>query len=209
MRRSNNCVYPWQHLLAVFNRWEFPSALTWCDVLTIILCITGYGSLQCHWFIHVPPGHKILLYFDDFEVEGNPAGIVQKSCWWLFCSIAFYILHFCGACTFTSIQSIQDEFNILSKINQNNIFYKYFDNFPLFRAWLSRRRAEGVALENWPGENTDRALWRHPGHLQADPLRDKHPAAQLLPGRQGGRGQGLQGDMDWDKGNTESWPKRK
>jgi len=33
----------------------------------------GYGSLQCHWFIHVPPGHKILLYFDDFEVEGNPA----------------------------------------------------------------------------------------------------------------------------------------
>ena len=35
---------------------------------------SGYGSLQCHWFIHVPPGHKILLYFDDFEVEGNPAG---------------------------------------------------------------------------------------------------------------------------------------
>jgi len=33
----------------------------------------SYGSLQCHWFIHVPPGHKILLYFDDFEVEGNPA----------------------------------------------------------------------------------------------------------------------------------------
>ena len=34
----------------------------------------GYGSLQCHWFIHARPGHKILLYFDDFEVEGNPAG---------------------------------------------------------------------------------------------------------------------------------------
>ena len=125
------------------------------------------------------------------------------------CILHFYILHFCGACTFTSIQSIQDEFNILSKINQNNMFYN-FDNFSLFRAWLSRRRAEGVALENWPGENTDRALWRHPGHLQADPLGDKHPSAQLLPGRQGGRGQGLQGDMDWDKGNnTESWPKIK
>eukprot|EP00090_Calanus_glacialis_P014380 TRINITY_DN23170_c0_g1_i1.p1 TRINITY_DN23170_c0_g1~~TRINITY_DN23170_c0_g1_i1.p1 ORF type:complete len:870 (-),score=100.53 TRINITY_DN23170_c0_g1_i1:1263-3872(-) len=34
---------------------------------------TGYGSLQCHWFIHAKPGHKILLYFDDFEVEGNPS----------------------------------------------------------------------------------------------------------------------------------------
>lgn len=33
----------------------------------------GYGSLQCHWFIHARPGHKILLYFDVFEVEGNPA----------------------------------------------------------------------------------------------------------------------------------------
>ena len=41
---------------------------------------SGYGSLQCHWFIHVPPGHKILLYFDDFEVEGNPAGRLTLVC---------------------------------------------------------------------------------------------------------------------------------
>ena len=168
--------------LLFFDRWEFPLDMTWCDVLTIILCITGYGSLQCHWFIHVPPGHKILLYFDDFEVEGNPAGIVQKSCWLLFCSIAFYILHFCGVCIFTSVQSNnQDEFNILSHFNQ----------FYFLRARLSRRSAEGVALADWPGEDPDRAVRRHPGHLQGDPLRDQHPPAQLLPGRQGGGGQGL------------------
>ena len=29
-------------------------------------------NFQCHWFIHVRPGHKILLYFEEFEVEGNP-----------------------------------------------------------------------------------------------------------------------------------------
>ena len=38
--------------------------------------LSGYGSLQCHWFIHARPGHKILLYFDVFEVEGNPAGMM-------------------------------------------------------------------------------------------------------------------------------------
>jgi len=27
---------------------------------------------QCHWFIHVRPGHKVLLYFEEFEVEGKP-----------------------------------------------------------------------------------------------------------------------------------------
>jgi hypothetical protein len=27
---------------------------------------------QCHWFIHVKPGHKVLLYFEEFEVEGKP-----------------------------------------------------------------------------------------------------------------------------------------
>ena len=29
---------------------------------------------QCHWFIHVRPGHKVLLYFEEFEVEGKPEG---------------------------------------------------------------------------------------------------------------------------------------
>ena len=32
------------------------------------------SSLQCHWFIHVSPGHKIVLYFETFEVEGKPEG---------------------------------------------------------------------------------------------------------------------------------------
>ena len=68
------------------------------------------------------------------------------------------------------------------------------------RARLSRRGAEGVALEDWPGEDPDRAVRRHPGHLQADPLRDKHPPAQLLPRRQGGGHQGLQSNLDRDKG---------
>ncbi|XP_071744912.1 LOW QUALITY PROTEIN: cubilin [Lepeophtheirus salmonis] len=30
------------------------------------------GNQQCHWFIHVKPRHKILLYFEEFEVEGTP-----------------------------------------------------------------------------------------------------------------------------------------
>lgn len=31
-------------------------------------------SVQCHWFLHASPGHNILLYFEDFEVEGKPNG---------------------------------------------------------------------------------------------------------------------------------------
>ena len=42
-------------------------------MLRVVIVMPGYGSLQCHWFIHARPGHKILLYFDVFEVEGNPA----------------------------------------------------------------------------------------------------------------------------------------
>jgi hypothetical protein len=38
----------------------------------------GYGSLVCHWFIYARPNHKILLYFDDFEVEGNPGGKLAR-----------------------------------------------------------------------------------------------------------------------------------
>lgn len=34
------------------------------------------ASIQCHWFIHVNPGHKVMMYFETFEVEGNPTGIV-------------------------------------------------------------------------------------------------------------------------------------
>ena len=31
-------------------------------------------SQQCHWFIHVRPGHQVMLYFEVFEVEGRPEG---------------------------------------------------------------------------------------------------------------------------------------
>jgi len=31
-----------------------------------------YGSKVCHWFVYAKPGHRILLYFSEFEVEGNP-----------------------------------------------------------------------------------------------------------------------------------------
>ena len=37
------------------------------------------GSHQCHWFIHVKPRHKILLYFEEFEVEGKPNGKLVAS----------------------------------------------------------------------------------------------------------------------------------
>ena len=33
---------------------------------------------QCHWFIHVRPGHKVLLYFEEFEVEGKPEGKIDS-----------------------------------------------------------------------------------------------------------------------------------
>lgn len=29
-------------------------------------------SVQCHWFVHVKPNHKVMLYFEEFEVEGKP-----------------------------------------------------------------------------------------------------------------------------------------
>ena len=32
------------------------------------------GSMQCHWFINASPGHRILLFFETFEVEGKPIG---------------------------------------------------------------------------------------------------------------------------------------
>lgn len=35
---------------------------------------TKGGSIQCNWFINVNPGHKIMLYFETFEVEGKPNG---------------------------------------------------------------------------------------------------------------------------------------
>ncbi|XP_059082755.1 cubilin-like isoform X2 [Tigriopus californicus] len=31
------------------------------------------GNTQCHWFIHVRPNHKILVFFEEFEVEGEPS----------------------------------------------------------------------------------------------------------------------------------------
>lgn len=30
------------------------------------------SNLQCNWFIHVSPGHKIVLYFETLEIEGKP-----------------------------------------------------------------------------------------------------------------------------------------
>ena len=31
-------------------------------------------SIQCNWFIYAQPNHKILMYFEEFEVEGKPNG---------------------------------------------------------------------------------------------------------------------------------------
>ncbi|XP_023327852.1 dorsal-ventral patterning tolloid-like protein 1 isoform X2 [Eurytemora carolleeae] len=30
------------------------------------------GNKVCHWFVYAKPGYRILLYFSNFEVEGNP-----------------------------------------------------------------------------------------------------------------------------------------
>jgi len=35
------------------------------------------GSMQCHWFINASPGHRILLFFETFEVEGKP---IERGC---------------------------------------------------------------------------------------------------------------------------------
>ena len=45
---------------------------------------------------------------------------------------------------------------------------------------------EGLALVT-QGQDSHRAVWRHPGLLQADPVRDQRPEALVLPGGQGGR----------------------
>jgi len=37
----------------------------------------GSGSKVCHWFVYARPGHRVLLYFSDFEVEGKP---VERGC---------------------------------------------------------------------------------------------------------------------------------
>ena len=37
------------------------------------------GSMQCHWFINASPGHRILLFFETFEVEGKPIGKPKSS----------------------------------------------------------------------------------------------------------------------------------
>jgi len=31
-----------------------------------------FGSKVCHWFVYAKPAHRVLLYFSEFEVEGNP-----------------------------------------------------------------------------------------------------------------------------------------
>ena len=42
---------------------------------------TEAANHQCHWFIHVNPGNRILLYFETFEVEGDPKGESIKAEW--------------------------------------------------------------------------------------------------------------------------------
>ena len=46
------------------------------------------SNLQCNWFIHVSPGHKIVLYFETLEIEGKPDGKhlhhVQEGAIWEF-----------------------------------------------------------------------------------------------------------------------------
>ena len=53
------------------------------------------SNLQCNWFIHVSPGHKIVLYFETLEIEGKPDGKhlhhVQEGENWEF----GFIKHFC------------------------------------------------------------------------------------------------------------------
>ena len=39
------------------------------------------SNLQCNWFIHVSPGHKIVLYFETLEIEGKPDGKYYVQLW--------------------------------------------------------------------------------------------------------------------------------
>ena len=36
------------------------------------------GNKQCNWFINAKPKHRILLFFQDFEVEGKPQGEIKS-----------------------------------------------------------------------------------------------------------------------------------
>ena len=71
------------------------------------------GSMQCHWFINVSPGHRILLFFETFEVEGK-----------LICDI---LTIFFG---FLRIFYFCDFFNILA-------IFRFFD-FSMFRNFIFR-----------------------------------------------------------------------
>ena len=45
-----------------------------CCQQTIIGNNLEFGSKVCHWFVYAKPAHRVLLYFSEFEVEGNPGG---------------------------------------------------------------------------------------------------------------------------------------
>ena len=49
----------------------FPST---SHLLSKIYFSAEFGSKVCHWFVYAKPGHRILLYFSEFEVEGKPNG---------------------------------------------------------------------------------------------------------------------------------------
>lgn len=36
----------------------------------------GLATKTCNWFVSSKSGHKILLYLEEFAVEGDPAGII-------------------------------------------------------------------------------------------------------------------------------------
>jgi len=42
--------------------------------------VRGLASKSCNWYIIVRPKHKILLNFESFAVEGDPAGRFINFC---------------------------------------------------------------------------------------------------------------------------------
>ena len=60
------------------------------------------------------------------------------------CFLAFYILHFCGACTLTSVQSNQDEFKISVSFSES----QFVKNVNIF--FIKERGCPAAALRVWP-----------------------------------------------------------
>ena len=108
------------------------------------------ASIQCHWFIHVNPGHKVMMYFETFEVEGNPTGIV----------IFYTLFHF----EMKIALFLENVLNTFKKLKWAFFEFLYWP----FLTWINLLQIEDVHRPLWEyglGKKKTRHLWNYVGIL--------------------------------------------